>query len=243
MSRITRRVALVTTIALVLAVPVFLISSNVRWAANSLRMYGFLFDRHQVAQGTGISRDELLRGSRQIVDYFNSDQEPLRVVVQLAGAERELFGPREVQHMADVKGLFRGVYRVQEASGALLVAGTALLLAIHRRRGLKVVGKLAAMGGALTVALVVVVGLGSLVSFGPLFYLFHIVSFSNDLWQLERTDYLLRLFPQGFWQDATLLIGAATLVEALALIAVAYGGLRWVRRATHRRRVAQRATG
>ena len=66
-----------------------------------------------------------------------------------------------------------------------------------------------------------VVGLASLVSFRPLFTLFHQLSFSNELWQLDpATSYLVRMFPLGFWRDATLLIGLASVVQALFLAAV-----------------------
>ena len=38
------------------------------------------------------------------------------------------------------------------------------------------------------------------------------------------------MFPFGFWQDATLLIGAATIAEGLLLIGSAWAARRWARR-------------
>ena len=73
----------------------------------------------------------------------------------------------------------------------------------------------------MTLGLVALVGLGSLVGFDRLFLAFHLVSFSNDLWQLDpRRDYLIAMFPQGFFFDATMLIALAVVVEAAVLVIV-----------------------
>ncbi len=51
---------------------------------------------------------------------------------------------------------------------------------------------------------------------------FHLLSFANDLWQLDPArDYLIMLFPQGFWFDATMLVALVTVVLAIILAAAA----------------------
>ena len=65
-------------------------------------------------------------------------------------------------------------------------------------------------------------GVGSLVGFDRLFLAFHLISFANDLWQLDPTrDYLLAMFPEAFFFDATMLIALAASVQALLLVAIA----------------------
>ncbi len=45
---------------------------------------------------------------------------------------------------------------------------------------------------------------------------FHLLSFTNDLWQLDpRRDYLIMMYPQGFFRDATIAIGGLTLALAM----------------------------
>ena len=69
----------------------------------------------------------------------------------------------------------------------------------------------------------VAVGLGALVGFDRLFLAFHLISFSNDFWQLVPwQDNLIAMFPQGFFLDATLFIGLASVVEAMIM-----GGAAW----------------
>ena len=88
--------------------------------------------------------------------------------------------------------------------------------------------RLGLYGGLLTLALVLAVGLFALVGFDSLFLIFHQISFANDLWQLDpRTDYLLIMFPLGFWFDATVRVAITTIAGAVLLVAVSGGYLRY----------------
>ena len=132
-----------------------------------------------------------------------------------------LYNSREVLHMKDVKLLVRGVYRAQEVTGAYLLAFAAAGLWLGRRAFLPRLGLYAAAGGILTLGLVALAGLASAVGFSQVFLLFHQISFTNDLWQLDpRTDVLLMMFPQGFFLDATMWIAGSTILGAVALMAV-----------------------
>lgn len=200
------------------AVPVFLVTSNVRWVINAPFLYSYGFDKYDIPERTGIERGELLSAARQVRDYFNNDEEYLDVRVYQRGILRSLYNQREVLHMKDVKGLVRGVYRAQEVTGAYLAAFIVVGLIAWRGQSLPRLARYVALGGALTLALVLLVGLASLVGFDQLFLAFHLLSFSNDLWQLDPSrDYLIAMFPEGFFFDATMLIAGSTVVEALAL--------------------------
>ena len=248
-----RVVRLLATVLFVAAVPVFLIASNVRWVTNAPLLYSYGFDKYDIATRMNIERDELLSAARQIRDYFNSDDEFLIVsVVQGGVLVRSLYNSKEVLHMKDVKGLMRGVNRVQEATGAYLLGFALVGLVFWRREFLSRLASSTAIGGGLTLALVVLIGLVSLVGFDRLFLAFHLVSFSNDLWQLDpRTDNLIRMFPERFFLDATLWIAGSTVVEALLLTGSALlflrrrpGWPRWsVRELTQRLGLTRAGTG
>ena len=226
-----RTVRLLGIVVFVAAVPVFLITTNVRWVVNTPLLYSYGFDRYDIPERTGLERGELLSAARQIRDYFNNDVEYLDVRIQQNGVTRSLYNNREVLHMKDVKGLMRGVYRVQLASGIYLAAFVLIGLAIWRRAFVTSLARHVRTGGIVTLGLVAVVGLGSLLGFDRLFVAFHLVSFSNDLWKLDpRTDYLIAMFPEGFFFDATMWIAGATVVEGLLLAIVPYLLLRRARR-------------
>ena len=210
--------ALLAGLLFVLAIPLFLVTGSVTWALNDAGLYNGGFERYDVARRTGITNADLRRAGADIRHYFNSGQELLELRAPVYGVEREIFNEREVAHMRDVKGLVRGVYLLAALSLAYILAATA---AGFRWRGWAFVGTLARLvmsGGGLTLALLVAMGALILTAFDALFLAFHLVSFSNDFWQLDpRSDYLIIMFPQGFWFDATARVAITTTAGALSL--------------------------
>ena len=226
-----RVLRLVAAVLFVLVLPVFLITSNVRWVINAPFLYSYGFDKYDIPSRTGIERDELLSAARQVREYFSNGDELLDVRVVRQGVLRSLYNDREVLHMKDVKVLVKGVYRIQEGTAGFLIAFALFGLAFGRTSFLSTLVRYLSRGGLLTLALVVVVGLASLVGFDRLFLAFHLVSFSNDLWQLDPSrDFLLMMFPQGFFFDATMWIAGSTVVEALLLASVPVALGLWRRR-------------
>jgi integral membrane protein (TIGR01906 family) len=221
--------ALLAGLLFVLAIPLFLVTGSVTWALNDAGLYNGGFERYDVARRTGITNADLRRAGADIRHYFNSGQEPLELRAPVYGVEREIFNEREVAHMRDVKGLVRKVY----LAGALALASMlAVMLAglwwyrgVYRRR----LARFSLWGSAGTLALVLTLALTAVAAFDALFLAFHLVSFSNDLWRLDaRTDYLLIMFPQGFWFDATLRVGQTTIAGALVIVILS-GGYLWYR--------------
>ena len=205
----------------VLAFMVFLVTSNVRLAFNSIALYEFGFDRHNVARTTGLTESQLSDVATEIRDYFNSDEELLDVRVTVDGNARPLFDEREIIHMKDVKELLHAVYRVQE--------GTFLFLFTFLTVGFLILGgefaariRMLFLRGTVFIYVAMgVIGLGSLVGFNLLFRWFHEISFNNDFWLLDpQTSFLVRLFPQGFWLESTLLLGIVTLAESGGIVAL-----------------------
>lgn len=205
------------------ALMLLLVTSTVRFAVGSLPVYEALFDRHSVAARTGITPEGLRGVGRQIQGYFASEAEPLRVRAAVAGVERDLFGADEVSHMADVKALLRRTFRIQGASALFLALVGGLAAASFRRAAWGRLGTWLRRGALFTVGIIAVLGIGSLVAFDQLFLLFHYIGFPQGNFLFDvRTDYLVRVFPFGFWRDITLLIGAMTIVEATALYGVGH---------------------
>ena len=213
---IARKVAVILFIALV---PIFLITTSVRWVISFPSLYSYGFDKYNISHYTGIERDDLLDAAAQLRDYFNNDDEDIVIRTFVLGVLREnLYNQREIDHMRDVKVLVNNVYRVQEVIGLYFLVFAALGFFISRRRFIEALLRVISRGGKVTLALVVVIGLLSAVAFNQLFMLFHLVSFSNDFWQLDpRTDYLVRIFPDAFWLDATVWVAVRTITGAVAI--------------------------
>jgi len=200
----------------ILCLPLLLLTASLGWAVNSSWLYKYGFEKYNVSQTTGLAEVELDKAATGLIRYFNSDEEYISLSVVKDGKSFVLFNEREVAHLLDVKGLIWLDYRVLVGTliYVLVYAGVSLFWWKERRQlAWGMIG-----GSGLTLALMLALGLGALLNFDQLFLQFHLISFTNELWQLDPTkDYLIMLFPQGFWYDATLFCGLGTVVGAVVL--------------------------
>lgn len=207
--------------AFVVSVPLFLIATNVRILVNAPALYSYGFERYPITTMPPIDFDELLSAGKQVRDYFNNEEPWIDVVVQIDGVTHSLYGVREIEHMWDVKVLVRSVYNVQVITGLLMLLLVPLALAVAPRTFPRTFFKLTAWGSGLTLAIIGALGIFALTGFSRAFEVFHVISFDNDLWQLDPyQNYLIAMFPEGFFFDATMIIAAATVLQALLVLVV-----------------------
>ena len=212
----------------ILCLPILLLTASIGWGVNSQWLYKYGFEKYQT---TGLAEKELEKAATGLISYFNSGEEHISLSVTKDGETFELFNQREVTHLRDVKGLIRLDYSLLLGTliYALGYAGVSLFWQrkkYWRRLAWGVVG-----GGGITLALMLAIGLGILLNFDQLFYQFHLLSFTNEFWQLDPTkDYLIMLFPGEFWYDAAIFCALATTGLAVILGGVAGGYLVFTRR-------------
>ena len=205
--------------------PAFLIAINVVYITDSDWLYTYNWWRNGVSERTGLPVSELDSAADQIKDYFANNAERLDVRVNTSRGVVSLFDEREILHMIDVKDLMRYVVGVSVWSGVGLILCVALGLSIRRRAFFASMSRwlrwCALVWGLMIAAIVVV----AVIDFTWIFTQFHLLSFANDLWQLDPfRHYLLLLFPERFFLEATLFIALLTVIEFVGL----YVGVRLV---------------
>ncbi len=198
--------------------PVFLIAINVGYITGSDWLYTYNWWRNDVSERTGLPVEELDSAADQIKDYFQNDTERLDVRVNTSRGAISIFEEREVLHMIDVKDLFRYVADVAVWTGIILILCAALGLAVRRSLFFASMSRwlrwCALVWG---IAIVIVVAI-AIIDFTWIFTQFHLLSFANDLWQLDPLrHYLLLLFPERFFLEATLIIAILTVIEFFGL--------------------------
>ncbi|MBN1370082.1 MAG: TIGR01906 family membrane protein [Dehalococcoidaceae bacterium] len=197
--------------------PLVFFTLSVTIAFNSQWVYSYGFEKYDIPGATGLEKAELEKASRQLINYFNSEEEFIYIEVTKAGEAFELFNEREVLHLKDVKGLVLLCYNVLLFSGLYVLLFTALLL-VRQTRQWTGLPRTVILGSLLTLTIIAGLGITALIDFRWFFWQFHLISFANDLWLLDpANDYLIMMFPQGFWLDATILV--AGLSAGWALIA------------------------
>ena len=228
------------TALFIVAVPVFLVLTNVRVAATEPRVFGYSFPKYDVVEVTGVDRAQLDRAAVEMVRYFRNSEPLLTTRVTIDGQEQALFNPREVLHMRDVKERFQASFRVHEAAFVYIVGYVAAVFLWSRERPMRRLAEQSILAGVLTAGILATAALTMLVGFDAMFRQFHLLSFSNDFWMLDpATDRLVQMFPQGFWFDVSLAVGVASVAQGALIAFAGWAYLRWLDRPSKQRRTRE----
>lgn len=218
----------------ILCLPPLLMSASIAIEFNSLRLYTDGFEKYNVSQTTGLSQTELEKAAAGLISYFNSDEEYIDLTVTKNGEPFELFNKREIGHLKDVKALIQMDYH--------LLLGTAIYVGIYagiffsrkKRPDLRKLARGTVIGSGIALGLIIALGIAAVfLNFDQLFLQFHFLAFTNDLWLLNpATDYLIMLFPEGFWLDVGIRFGIMITGAAATLFGISLVYLRRIREKT-----------
>jgi integral membrane protein (TIGR01906 family) len=120
-----------------------------------------------------------------------------------------ILDPSERSHMADVGSLVRILVGLEAVAIAVLLVSGWLLRKERARRGRLLLGAALAVG-----ALALVLGLFFAVAFETAFAAFHALFFRQGTWQFGPDSNLIRLFPEPFWFETSLLAGLSIVLSA-----------------------------
>lgn len=160
------------------------------------------------------------------VDYLGRAEKAEDVIYLLAeqvkpGTNEPLYNEREIEHMLDVKRVADGLIRPLSWIGLIGVGlGVVALLALDPSRRRLYAG--IQWGGALTMAVLLGIGLFLIVGWNTFFVAFHDLLFPAGTWTFPLTDSLIRLFPEKFWFDFGVLLVTAIFVEGGLAAALGY---------------------
>lgn len=228
---------ILATLLFIVALPTALLTSTIRFVANEGRVYRYAIDEFGATQRTGIARAELLRASAELRQFFNSDQETVNIKVQQNGREISLFNAKEIAHLEDVKSRFDLMNRAQELSVFYVLGFITALVLWAREFSARALALRTAASCLVALGLVAAAGALGAMGFSSAWEGFHELIFSNDFWLLDpRTDRLIQIFPEAFWQDIVFFIGLMAGAEAALLLIVAtiYAGVSGSRRPVSR---------
>src|SRR5690606_13261480 len=125
------------TAAFVLALPVFLVTTNIRFFAGEAWFYERGVREYDAVETTGVPLSERDRAAGEIRDYFENDAQTLAISVNVDGRQEPLFSEREILHMEDVKVLIRAMFRVHEVALAIVLTTIAARFLWSRESNLR----------------------------------------------------------------------------------------------------------
>jgi len=162
----------------------------------------------------GMTKTERLTYAPIALEFLLNNAPPSFLGDLRFGDGSVLFNERELQHMVDVQQLTQVFLKVWYAS---LVVFSVLWLAAWRGNWLGEFRSMVSKAGLSTIVVLGTLVLLLLLSFDVVFVGFHRIFFEGDSWLFLYSDTLIRLFPEKFWQDAFLLVGAFSFLGGTTL--------------------------
>ena len=206
--------------AFVLALLCIMLISSVEIAAYSdFTWYEKEYEKYQVLGDLDMEMKDARYVTEEMMSYLRGDRDDLVVETIVSGEAREFFNEREKAHMVDVRGLFvGGIYLRRIAIIVLLVSLVALAFCKTKKKQLLAKAYLMGAGGFIGCVGILAILIAR--DFNEVFFKFHELFFTNDLWLLDwNTDLLIRMLPEGFFYDMAIRIGVI-FVGMLMLLSV-----------------------
>lgn len=226
----------------VACLPILLLGVSIGWAVNSWWLYEHAFRSYGISQslakaGLELTDAELEKIYSGLITYFNSGDEYVSLTVVKDGKTTALFTREEAIHFRDVKGLiWRDYWLVVGTLLYCLAYAGGCLFRRDRRYRLRL-ARAAVVGSGVTLTLILALGLGAVFGFGQLFFQFHRLFFANEYW--SAPGYMLLLFPERFFYDATLFCALATAGMAIVLGGAGGGYLLATRKRLPSKKIAE----
>ncbi len=201
-------VSLATAVALLAAVVVPFLSPA--WIA-------FEQDRSNAAAWTGYGPTDLRAATNGILGDLVIG--PPDFDVEVAGAP--VLTAAERAHMRDVRGVFGGFF-LMAATALVFVIGAWLVAARSMSWTRAIFWRAVRQGALLLGAAIAAAGLVAVVAFNAAFELFHRLVFAAGTYDFDPRIYrLTQLFPDAFWSETSIVVGATLLAAALGVAVIA----------------------
>ena len=207
---------------IVLLLPLLFISSAIRLEMNSLGLYERGFEKFEISTSSHLDNAQLSEIAQRLIGYFNSTYDsPQMLVTSEDRTEFALYHDYELVHLADVKTLFELNSTVQSILLLFIVVLVLAAFSGHNPGWKREITKSLKLGATLSLLSLLLASILFAADFSWMFVGFHLVAFNNSFWLLDpNRDYLVILFPLGFWEDMFLLAGILTAAFATATLAI-----------------------
>jgi integral membrane protein (TIGR01906 family) len=168
--------------------------------------YENAYARLHTAADIGVSQDELIGITDQVILYLRGEYPDLFRISEINGVPQSTFREREILHMMDVKALFQRGYLLRGiafGASATIICFSVFFL---KQKSLSFILIGYEIGVGILLSLCILVGVYFSLDFSKAFIQFHHVFFTNDMWLLSHNDMLIQMFPEQFFSEMTFAI-------------------------------------
>lgn len=168
----------------------------------------------------GFTQEQRLELASPSITFLQSLEPPeiaIHLLVEQEIDGKPIFNQRELDHMVDTKVRTDLLRLISWITGLIVVLGTVYLSSQKADGGTRLAWNALFSGAVFTGAILGVITLYILVGWDSFFTRFHELLFPPGTWTFGYDETLIRLFPEKFWFDVGILIGAGTLFEAILI--------------------------
>lgn len=174
--------------------------------------YGFYekeYEKYQVTEALDMEMDDVMIVTKYMMSYLKGKEETLSIESTIEGKQQDFFNEQDRFHMGEVQNLFLKGILLRRIAMVILVAVFMILRWQDKEEWKGRLAKAYEWTLGVTVLMFGVLGISISMNFSRCFTIFHEIFFDNDLWLFDaRTDYMIRMLPEGFFFDMVIRIGS-----------------------------------
>lgn len=201
----------------ILAIFICLITSFEIAAYSDFGFYQKEYEKYHVLDRLDMEMEDVMDVTVYMMSYLRGGENVLSIEKTIEGEVQDFFNEQDRFHMGEVRELFLGGIALRRMACILLIVLCVILFATEKKWQVMLAGVLQKTLGIFCI-LVLFLGAVITMNFSECFVIFHEIFFDNDLWIFDsRTDFMIRMLPEGFFYDMVIRIGVIFIISLVLL--------------------------
>lgn len=201
----------------ILAIFICLITSFEIAAYSDLGFYQKEYEKYHVLDRLDMEMEDVMDVTVYMMSYLRGGENVLSIEKTIEGEVQDFFNEQDRFHMGEVRELFLGGIALRRMACILLIVLCVILFATEKKWQVMLSGMFQKTLGIFCI-LVLFLGAVITMNFSECFVIFHEIFFDNDLWIFDsRTDFMIRMLPEGFFYDMVIRIGVIFIISLVLL--------------------------
>ena len=201
----------------ILAIFICLITSFEIAAYSDFGFYQKEYEKYHVLDRLDMEMEDVMDVTVYMMSYLRGGENVLSIEKTIEGEVQDFFNEQDRFHMGEVRELFLGGIALRRMACILLIVLCVILFATEKKWQVMLAGMFQKTLGIFCI-LVLFLGAVITMNFSECFVIFHEIFFDNDLWIFDsRTDFMVRMLPEGFFYDMVIRIGVIFIISLVLL--------------------------
>lgn len=201
----------------ILAIFICLITSFEIAAYSDFGFYQKEYEKYHVLDRLDMEMEDVMDVTVYMMSYLRGGENVLSIEKTIEGEMQDFFNEQDRFHMGEVRELFLGGIALRRMACILLIVLCVILFATEKKWQVMLAGMFQKTLGIFCI-LVLFLGAVITMNFSECFVIFHEIFFDNDLWIFDsRTDFMIRMLPEGFFYDMVIRIGVIFIISLVLL--------------------------